>query len=232
METPVSVRSDLALARAAAKTREIGRAQAHVEMRLAARRRRAPPPRHGDRARRASRRPSAARRGAPRADRRRAARRAARAARRSPRPSPPRPAPRRDCAAPGCCSAARCSGASRSILLSASIEAVLDRLAEAEIGEHGVHVVALRLGVGMMDVAHMDDEVGLGHFLERGAERGDEMGRQIGDEADRVGQDRAVGPTAARAAAWSDRASRRAGPAATTSARVRRLNSVDLPALV
>ena len=35
----------------------------------------------------------------------------------------------------------------------------------------------------------MDDQIGLDHFLERGAERGDEMGRQVRDEADRVGQD-------------------------------------------
>ena len=43
--------------------------------------------------------------------------------------------------------------------------------------------------------------------------------RQVGDETDRVGQDRAAARTAARAAASSDRASRRARSAAATSAR-------------
>ena len=47
----------------------------------------------------------------------------------------------------------------------------------------------LRFGVGMGDVAHMQDQVGLQHLLERGAEGGDQVGRQVGDEADRVGQD-------------------------------------------
>ena len=36
----------------------------------------------------------------------------------------------------------------------------------------------------------MDDDVGCAHLLERGAKGGDERCRQIGDEADRVGQDR------------------------------------------
>ena len=43
----------------------------------------------------------------------------------------------------------------------------------------------------------MDDEIGLGHLFQRRAERGDEMGRQVGDEPDRVGQDRRLRPTAA-----------------------------------
>ena len=41
-----------------------------------------------------------------------------------------------------------------------------------------------------MRVAHMDDDIGLGDLFQRRAERGDEMGRQVGDEADRVRQDR------------------------------------------
>ena len=49
---------------------------------------------------------------------------------------------------------------------------------EPEIAQHGEHVGALRLAVGVMGVADMDDEVGFDHLFERGAERGDEMGRQ------------------------------------------------------
>ena len=41
----------------------------------------------------------------------------------------------------------------------------------------------------MGDVAHMQHQIGLDHLLQRGAEGGDEHGRQIGDEAHRVGQD-------------------------------------------
>ena len=41
----------------------------------------------------------------------------------------------------------------------------------------------------MRDVAHVQDEIGLDHLLERGAEGGDEERRQIGDEAHRVGED-------------------------------------------
>ena len=60
---------------------------------------------------------------------------------------------------------------------------------DAEPGEHALHVARLRVGLGVRDVAHVQDEVGLDHLLERGAEGGDQHGRQIGDEADRVGQD-------------------------------------------
>src|SRR5260221_1892194 len=41
----------------------------------------------------------------------------------------------------------------------------------------------------MMDIADMNDEISLGDLLERGAEGGDEMRRQIGYEADCVRQD-------------------------------------------
>ena len=54
------------------------------------------------------------------------------------------------------------------------------------------HLTFLRRAVGIGDVAHVQDDVGLGHFFQRGAKRGDELGRQIGDEADGVGKDRLV----------------------------------------
>ena len=71
-----------------------------------------------------------------------------------------------------------------------SISPSSTRLVEAEIAEHRQHIVALRRAVGVMRIADMDDDVGLGHLFQGRAEGGDQMGRQVGDEADRVGQDR------------------------------------------
>jgi drug/metabolite transporter (DMT)-like permease len=76
------------------------------------------------------------------------------------------------------------------------------------------------------------DDIRAQHLFERGAEGGDELGRQIGDEAHRVGQDdlapvdgsveaRIVGSRVAKSMSL-----------AITSAPVMRLNRVDLPALV
>jgi hypothetical protein len=64
---------------------------------------------------------------------------------------------------------------------------LLDRLIEAEIDEDVQHVVALRLAVGMMRIADVDDDVRFGDLFERGAEGGNQMGREIRDETDRVG---------------------------------------------
>jgi hypothetical protein len=55
--------------------------------------------------------------------------------------------------------------------------------------EHGSHVRPLRLAVGVGGVAHVQDDVGLGHLLQRGAEGGDQLRGQLADEAHRVGQD-------------------------------------------
>ena len=60
---------------------------------------------------------------------------------------------------------------------------------DAELAQNVLDVVQLRLGVVVGNVAHVQDHVGLDHLLERGAERRDQHGRQIGNEADRVGQD-------------------------------------------
>ena len=86
--------------------------------------------------------------------------------------------------------------------------------------------------VGMRDVAHMQDDVGRRHLLQRGAEGLHELGRQVGDEADRVRQDRVAARGQPRSRAWSGPASRTAGPRPCTPAPVSALNSVDLPALV
>jgi hypothetical protein len=44
----------------------------------------------------------------------------------------------------------------------------------------------------MSNVAHMNDEISMHDFLKRSAERGDELGREIGNETHGVGQDRLV----------------------------------------
>ncbi len=60
---------------------------------------------------------------------------------------------------------------------------------DAEIIQNAHHISRLRLGVIGRHVAYMQDHIGLDHILQRGAESGDEHGRQFGDEADCVGQD-------------------------------------------
>ena len=122
---------------------------------------------------------------------------------------------------------------SRSILLSTSIEAVLDRLAEPQIGQHRMHVGALRLGVGMMRRR--------GHGRSRSAsitsssvarkaatrwvgrsEMKPTVSERIALRPDGSFSRRMVGSRVANSMVRRRR----------TSARVRRLNSVDLPALV
>ena len=49
-------------------------------------------------------------------------------------------------------------------------------------------IVRLRFRIRMRQVADMQDHVRLDHLLQRGAERRDQHGRQIGDEADRIGE--------------------------------------------
>jgi len=67
-----------------------------------------------------------------------------------------------------------------------------DGFAEPEIDEHAKHVPALGLAVRMISVADMDDDVGFDDLLEGRPEGGDEMGRQVRNEADRVRQDRSA----------------------------------------
>ena len=49
--------------------------------------------------------------------------------------------------------------------------------------------VELLLCVGMPDVEHVQEQVGVNRFLEGGFEGGDEIVRQIADEADGVGEE-------------------------------------------
>ena len=140
-------------------------------------------------------------------------------------------------ASAGCRSArltsrARASASSRSILFQTSISRADRSAVDAELAQHLLDVVRLRLGVLVRHVAHVQDDVGLDHLFQRGAERRHQHGRQIGDEADGIGQDDARCRAAARPRAASDRASQTACRPTARSPRVMRLNSVDLPALV
>lgn len=63
---------------------------------------------------------------------------------------------------------------------------IFDGFAEPEVAENPEHVSALGLAVSMIDVADMDDDVGFGDFLEGRTKGGDEMSRQVRDEAHRV----------------------------------------------
>ena len=65
---------------------------------------------------------------------------------------------------------------------------------ELELAQERLHRLDLVVEAGMARVHHVDQHVGLGQLLQRGLERGHELGRQLADEADRVGQDeRGVG---------------------------------------
>ncbi len=96
---------------------------------------------------------------------------------------------RRRRARPYCPARARSAGSSTIDLVPDLDHAVAPRLVDAERFQHLLDVAALRLGILVRDVAHMQDHVGLDHLLQRGAERRDQHGRQIGNEADGVGQD-------------------------------------------
>ena len=74
---------------------------------------------------------------------------------------------------------------------------------DAEVAQDLSDIMGLGLGVAMGDVADMEDQVGLDHLFQRGAEGRHQRGRQVRDEADGVGQD---DPVAAR---QDDRAQRR-----------------------
>ena len=82
----------------------------------------------------------------------------------------------------------------------------------------------------MRNVADMQQQIGLQHLFQCGAEGGDQLGRQVGDEADGVGDDFRPDASFTRRMVGVER--REQQVAASTLALVRRLNRVDLPALV
>ena len=61
---------------------------------------------------------------------------------------------------------------------------------DAELAQHGVDIVLLRIGVFMGYVADVENDVGLQHLLKRGAKRGNQLRRQVGNEPDGIGQHR------------------------------------------
>ncbi len=65
-----------------------------------------------------------------------------------------------------------------------------------DVGEHRAHRRDLALGVGVRAVDDVQQQVGLGDLLERGAERLDELVRQGAHEAD--GVDERVEPPVGR----------------------------------
>ena len=94
-----------------------------------------------------------------------------------------------------------------------------------------IDIGALGHGVGMGGVAHMQDDVGLGNLLQGGAEGGDQLGRQLADEAHRVGQDGA----AARGQPQAAHGRVERGEELVAGLHLgagQALNRVDLPALV
>ena len=58
---------------------------------------------------------------------------------------------------------------------------------DAELAQNFLDVVRLRFGILMRNVADVEYYVGLDDFFERGTERRDQHGRQIGNETYGVG---------------------------------------------
>ena len=77
------------------------------------------------------------------------------------------------------------SSGARSALLNTSSSGTSPAPISASTVAHGVD---LRLGIGGRRVDDVDEQVGLGHDLERGLERLDELVGQLADEADGVGE--------------------------------------------
>jgi hypothetical protein len=59
-------------------------------------------------------------------------------------------------------------------------------LVRTELIEDSVHDMTLLLPLRMAGVDHVQQQIGLPYFLERRAERGNEMVRQLADEADGI----------------------------------------------
>ena len=59
---------------------------------------------------------------------------------------------------------------------------------DPQIAKYRFNVVPLRFGIFMRDIADMQNEVGLKDFLERRPEGLDKHCRQVGNKADRIGQ--------------------------------------------
>ena len=65
---------------------------------------------------------------------------------------------------------------------------LLGKLAGVDLAEHRAHRLDPALGVGVARIDQVQHEVGVGHLLEGGPERLDQLVGQAAHEADRVGQ--------------------------------------------
>ena len=72
------------------------------------------------------------------------------------------------------------------------IQQELRHIGGADFGQHAVDVFHPLLVVGLGNVGHMEQYVGLGSFLQRGGEGGHQAVRQVAHEAYGVGEDDAV----------------------------------------
>ena len=63
------------------------------------------------------------------------------------------------------------------------------RLFQAQFGQHILDVSFLRLAVGRGDIAYMYDEIGFRNLFQGRLKGGYKLGRQFGNEPDRIGQD-------------------------------------------
>jgi len=72
------------------------------------------------------------------------------------------------------------------------IQQELRHIGGADFGQYAVDIFHALLVVGLGNVGHMEQYVGLGGFFQRGREGGHQTVRQIAHEADGVGEDDAV----------------------------------------
>ncbi|MNY51159.1 hypothetical protein D3C86_1867240 [compost metagenome] len=63
------------------------------------------------------------------------------------------------------------------------------QLVRADLLEHRIHLLDLQLALRLVSIDHVQQQVGIARFLERGAERLDQLVRQVTDEADGIGED-------------------------------------------
>ena len=103
-----------------------------------------------------------------------------------------------------------------------------------QLVEHGLDRLAVLMGVLVGAVHHLQQQVGTGDLLERGAEGGDELVGQLVDEAHRVGEQRPTGRSPSfDLPAWCGSSVAKSWSSARAASRpLSALSSEDLPALV
>ena len=135
-------------------------------------------------------------------------------------PPPPRGVPRARAPAPG---------GSRSILLKTSSSGVS---LEPDLREHAPHRGDAALEVLRRGVHHVQEQVRLAQLLEGGAEGRDEVGREVADEAHRVGDDHLALPREAQPPRRRVEGREHAGPRPARGVPVSARSRVLFPAFV